>query len=131
MNTQYPDDYADIIDPPHHVSKKHPQMPLIDRAAQFSPFAALSGYGESVEETARYVEEKLTLDESKIEQIDAVLQKLNPGDTVTVIYFLPDRKKLGGSYETITGTVKKIDKQNGQLVLEEKAIPFENIFAFE
>ena len=131
MNTQYPDDYADIIDHPHHVSKKHPQMPLIDRAAQFSPFAALSGYGESVEETARYVEEKLTLDESKIEQIDAVLQKLNPGDTVTVEYFLPDRKKLGGSYETITGTVKKIDKLNGQLALKELIIPFEDIIALK
>ena len=61
--------YDDIINLPHHVSKRHPQMPLLNRAAQFAPFAALTGYQESIEETARLVEEKIELEEIEVEKI--------------------------------------------------------------
>ena len=106
--------YADIIDLPHHVSKKHPQMPMEKRAAQFSPFAAVSGHDEAIYETARLTDEQLELSEDEIALIDEMLQRLQEHikeqPEVTVTYFQPDEKKNGGAYVTVTGSAKKVDK---------------------
>ena len=112
--------YDDIIDLPHHVSRKHPQMPLLDRAAQFAPFAALTGHEAAIKETARLTEEEIELDENSKELLDLRLQQLqehlSEQPSVTVTYFKPDEKKDGGSYETVTGKVKKVDGYTGELV---------------
>lgn len=112
--------YDDIIDLPHHVSRKHPQMPLLDRAAQFAPFAALTGHEAAIKETARLTEEEIELDENSKELLDFRLQQLQEHISecpeVTVTYFCPDEKKSGGSYETVTGAVKKVDVYAGELV---------------
>lgn len=105
-------EYDDIIDLPHHTSKTHPQMTLYDRAAQFSPFAALRGYEAAVDETARRTEIWIPLEEDKKEELDnrlrAIMQHLGK-ESVTITFFRPDEKKEGGSYVTVRGTVKKID----------------------
>ena len=112
--------YDDMIDLPHHVSKKHPQMPLMDRAAQFAPFAALTGHESAIKETARLTEEEIELDENSKELLDLRLQELQEHlpeqPEVTVTYFCPDEKKAGGAYETVTGRVKKVDAYVGELV---------------
>ena len=106
------DNYDDIINLPHHVSDHHPHMSMSDRAAQFSPFAALTGYGDLVNETVRYTEERPTLTESEREELDAKFQQflLNspPDAQLSVTYFLPDEKKEGGSFQIGTGAVKKL-----------------------
>lgn len=112
--------YDDIIELPHHVSRKHPQMPLMDRAAQFAPFAALTGHEAAIKETARLTEEEIELDEDSKELLDLRLQELQEHlaeqPMVTVTYFCPDEKKAGGAYETVTGRVKKVDGYAGELV---------------
>lgn len=112
--------YDDIIGLPHHVSRKHPQMPLLDRAAQFAPFAALTGHEAAIKETARLTEEEIELDENSKELLDFRLQQLqehlSEHPEVTVTYFCPDEKKTGGAYETVTGVVKKVDEYAGELV---------------
>ncbi len=112
--------YDDIIDLPHHVSRKYPQMPLLDRAAQFAPFAALTGHEAAIKETARLTEEEIELDENSKELLDFRLQQLqehlSEQPEVTVTYFCPDEKKAGGVYETVTGKVKKVDGYTGELV---------------
>ncbi|MBP3544032.1 MAG: hypothetical protein J6J86_07365 [Lachnospiraceae bacterium] len=114
--------YDDIINMPHHVSKKHPQMPLADRAAQFSPFAALTGYEAAIAETARVTEERLELSENSREELNVQLQllkeRLPEKPVVEITYFVPDERKAGGSYETVTGVVKKIDEYGQRIVLE-------------
>lgn len=106
--------YDDIINLPHHKSDHHPHMTMVDRAAQFSPFAALTGYGDMVDETGRYTEEKPVLTESEREDLDLKLQMFlrdNQEDTsLTVFFFLPDNRKEGGSYQMKTGLIKSIDQ---------------------
>ena len=101
--------YDDIIDLPHHTSKKHPRMPLLDRAAQFAPFAALTGHEAAIKETARLTEEEIELDENRKELLDLRLQQLQEclaeQPMVTVTYFKPDEKKAGGAYVSVTGVV--------------------------
>ena len=113
MNPESPNPYDDIIDLPHHVSNRHPQMPMEKRAAQFSPFAAMVGHDAAIRETERLTEEKIELSEDEKAVIDGRLQMLqehiNEQPEITVTYFLPDEKKNGGAYVTVTGTVKKID----------------------
>ena len=105
--------YDDIINLPHHVSSTRPHMPMSDRAAQFSPFAALSGYGAAVKETARLTSSRIELAEdarAMLEQKLRLLADTAPDDSiVTITYFQPDTKKTGGSYVTVTGPVKKVD----------------------
>ena len=112
--------YDDIIDLPHHVSRKYPQMPLLDRAAQFAPFAALTGHEAAIKETARLTEEEIELDENRKELLDLRLQylqeHLSESPEVTVTYFKPDEKKSGGAYVTENGKVKKVDGYAGELV---------------
>ena len=113
--------YDDIIDLPHHVSATHPRMPMIDRAAQFQPFRALTGYEGAVYETARLTDEKIELTEDEKAILDVRLQKLadeiGSQPKVTLTYFQPDKKKAGGAYLTVTGQLKKIDDYEGALIL--------------
>lgn len=113
--------YNDIIHLPHHVSKTRLPMPMSDRAAQFSPFAALTGYDAAIEETGRLTEDRIILDENEIEILNAKLQSIEEqleNEPVAVItYFQPDKKKSGGTYVTTTGVVKKIDSYEQVIVL--------------
>ena len=118
--------YDDILHMPHHVSTKHPRMDAIDRAAQFSPFAALTGYDAAIEETARLTEEKVELDEDRLEFLNNKLSELMEGDLakkkVSITYFVPDEKKKGGKYVTVSGNIKKLDKNSRQLILDDDTI---------
>ena len=124
-------EYEDIIGLPHHVSTVHPQMSIYDRAAQFSPFAALTGHEAAIQETARLTEEQAELNEDKKEELNSevfekLLQKLQElmahaeeHPTVTVTYFKPDDRKEGGKYETVTGTFRKIRDYDKMFILED------------
>ena len=132
MKSDNPNPYADIIDLPHHVSKRHPQMPMEKRAAQFSPFAAMVGHDAAIRETARLTEEKLELSEDEKAVIDGKLQMIQAHikeqPEVTVTYFQPDEKKNGGAYVTVTGNAKRIDIFERVLFMNDgNAIPFDNI----
>ncbi len=115
--------YDDLLDLPHHVSVVHPHMSLYDRAAQFAPFKALTGYEDDVEETARLTDDRIELDEERIAYLDARLQLLEEhlaeAPTVSITYFVPDARKDGGSYETVSGIVKKIDTVRRVIVLRD------------
>lgn len=105
--------YDDIIDLPHHVSETHPPMSRADRAAQFSPFAALTGYDAAVRETARVTERRIELDEGVKAELNArlncILEHLPEHPQVSITYFVPDEKKSGGTYRTVTGAIRKLD----------------------
>ena len=124
--------YDDIIDLPHHISKKHPQMSLEARAAQFAPFAALTGYDDAVKETARLTNERIDLDEEAKMMLDAKLQvireQLSEKPLVTITYFVPDARKDGGKYITTAGNVKKIDDYKHLIILDNGVeIPIDEI----
>ena len=124
--------YDDIINLPHHVSKKHPQMSLHDRAAQFSPFAALTGHKAAINETARLTDEKQILSEDVIaklnEQLNLIKENICTNPIVTITYFVPDDRKSGGAYISNTGVVKKINEYNHTVILTDKTvIPIEQI----
>ena len=107
------EDYSDIINLPHHVSRNHPQMPMMARAAQFAPFAALTGYDAVIHETARQTDRQMELEEYYNERLNRKFAELMANHDnhpeITISYFLPDDRKAGGSYTTASGTVKKID----------------------
>ena len=115
--------YEDIIHLPHHVSTVHPHMPVSDRAAQFAPFAALTGYGDVIKETARQTDAKPELSEDEKEILDykILLACGLPGEKpgVVITYFVPDEKKSGGAYHTAGGRIRRINSDAGQLVLED------------
>jgi len=126
----------DIINLPHHVSTKHPQMSLQDRAAQFSPFAALTGYEAAVKETARLTDRRIELDEGEKEKINLQLQQIREnlaeGPEATLVYFVPDPRKEGGSYVTVTGRVLSIDEYKREILLQDgQIVPIEELFAVE
>ena len=124
--------YDDIINLPHHVSTKHPQMSMLERAAQFSPFAALTGYEEAVDETARLTDHKIELSEDRITAINEALAGLKPDDAVKVVYFMKDTRKDGGAYLASDGTVRIVDAYAGILMLADgTVIPFNDIFSIE
>ena len=128
--------YDDIISLPHPVSKTHPPMPRAERAAQFSSFAALTGYEEIVAESARLTETRAELDRDALEALDGALRALaaeiETRPEAELRYFVPDEKKAGGRYETLRGRVKKIDEQASLLLLEDgKKIPLGNIVSIE
>lgn len=129
-----PGKYDDIINCPHHVSEKRAPMPIANRAAQFSPFAALTGYDAAIEETGRLTEGWIDLDESSVEALNEKLlrirQAMNAGPEITVVYFRPDERKSGGAYISVTGVVKKLDSVDQSLLMEDGTlIFFENIYA--
>ena len=124
--------YDDIINLPHHISKKHPQMTLEARAAQFAPFAALTGYDDEVKETARLTNRRIELDDEAKSILDnkiqIVLEQISQRPTVSITYFIPDTRKAGGEYVTITGIIKKVDSYNQVIVLENRTeIPINDI----
>lgn len=104
------DKYADIIRLPHHVSRNYPQMSMADRAAQFSPFAALTGHNAAIAEAARLTDERSILDESVKQEISDLLQlaATDSNLVLNIVYFVPDSRKAGGSYVEITGRIKKL-----------------------
>ena len=109
--------YDDIIDLPHPTSERHPRMPMANRAAQFSPFAALTGYEAAVKETARLTDSKAELTEEEKVVLDAKLQLLVPGMEASFVYFQQDNKKEGGTYLTAAGMVKRIDSCAREVIL--------------
>lgn len=113
--------YDDMLYLPHPTSPTRPRMSIIDRAAQFSPFAALTGYDDAVKETARLTERKIELDEYEKMALDGQLQRirahLSEQPQVTITYFQADERKDGGAYQTITGNVKKVDEYKRKIVL--------------
>lgn len=115
--------YDDIIELPHHVSRVHPQMSMEERAAQFSPFAALTGYGAVIQEMARLTVPRLELSESSQEEIkrklDDLAEHLNERKKTAVTYYRPDQKKAGGAYVTASGIVRRIDHAAGVLQMED------------
>lgn len=115
--------YDDIINMPHHVSRVHPQMDIMERAAQFSPFKALDGYGAAIEETARQTDSRIELDEYSREELDekllTVRERILERPAVSVTYFVPDEKKEGGAYITVNGKVKKIREFERVIELED------------
>lgn len=117
--------YDDIIDLPHHVSARHPQMSLYNRAAQFAPFAALSGHDAAIEETARLTEEQRELTQGEREvlsrKLNCLLQR-NDSPAVEITYFRHDQRKSGGRYCTVTGTIKKVDDIGGKLLLTDGTV---------
>jgi len=128
--------YADIINMPHHVSKKHKQMSLYERSAQFAPFAALTGHEAAINETGRLTEEKIELDEEEKELLDRklniIIEKIENKPTIKFTYFIPDLKKKGGKYTSIIGIIKKVDLYNKKIILEDKKeILLENIIDVE
>ena len=125
--------YDDIIHLPHPTSARHPRMPMIDRAAQFSPFQALTGYGAAIQETARLTGEKVELTEDEKAVLDEKLRLLaDTGNEAAFTYFQPDGKKSGGSYITALGAIKKLDPLEGRLVLSDGiAISIDDILEIE
>ena len=130
------DQYDDIINLPHHVSKTRPQMSMLDRAAQFSPFAALTGYDAAIKETGRLTDEKVKLCEEEKEALDRkqqiLLEKLADHPALTVIFFVPDEKKSGGAYVTKRGKLKKIDEFERLMQLADGTkIPLDDVAEIE
>lgn len=126
------DTYEDIIHLPHHVSAVHPQMTISDRAAQFSPFAALTGYGSAIRETERLTDRRTELDESEKEILNEMLLllagRLKEHPVITVTYFVPDERKDGGSYVTVSGNVRKLDEVDRAILLDGgRRVPVEDI----
>ncbi len=128
--------YDDIMNLPHHVSTKHPQMSALDRAAQFSPFAALTGHDAAIRETARLTDTKPELNEDKKEELNECLQMLRMQSAlkpeVEITYFVPDAKKEGGSYLSVRGNVKKFDAFGHKIIMENGiVIPINDICEIE
>lgn len=111
--------YEDIVDLPHHVSRVHPQMPAEKRAAQFAPFAALTGYDDAVAETARLTDDRIEMDEGALEALDWKIREAASGHyEIDITFFVPDDKKAGGSYQTVRGRIRRIER--GEIELEDR-----------
>ena len=120
------EDYSDIINLPHHVSHNHPQMPMEARAAQFAPFAALTGYDAVIHETARQTDKQVELEEYDNERLNRIfselMDSLEEHPVVTVSYFKPDEHKAGGAYMTVSGKLKKIDTYEQIMKMEDGTV---------
>lgn len=128
--------YEDIINLPPHISKKHPQPTMMDRAARFAPFAAITGYEEMVLEEARITEERIDLDEGTLsilnEKLNMIQEFIDEEPEIKITYFEPDKKKSGGAYIDITGTVKRIDEYECLVIMTDgKKIRIEDIYSLE
>ena len=128
--------YEDIVNLPPHISKKHPQPTMMDRAARFAPFAAITGYEEMVLEEARVTEERIDLDEGTLsllnEKLNMIQEFLDEEPEVSITYFEPDKKKAGGAYVSITGVVKRIDEYEHLVIMTDgKKIRIDDIFGLE
>lgn len=124
--------YDDIINLPRHESKRHLPLSMEQRAAQFAPYSALSGYGDEIKETSRITENKIELSDDEKSKINNILQQIikeiSNKPKVTITYFIPDMKKNGGKYNTQVGNIKKVDKFKQIIILEDKTeIPIQDI----
>ena len=124
--------YDDIIDLPHPELKRHSRMPVSERAAQFKPFAALTGYNAVIEEAARYTDEEVFLDESEKARINKKLRIISRNEgkhpEIIITFFTPDPPKPGGSLQTVRDKVKKIDTYKNKLILMDgREIKFDSI----
>lgn len=129
-------EYEDMIYLPHHTSSKHPPMSMLDRAAQFSPFAALTGFDAAIAETGRLTDQRTELEDygkSLLDQKQQFLAELSgTHPLVSVTYFVPDARKSGGSYVQKTGHLKKIDPYGRLLILTDSTrIPLDDITDIE
>ena len=119
-------EYDDIIDLPHHQSTKHKHMSNYQRAAQFAPFAALTGYDAAIDETARLTDKKLELSYEQQdylnEQIQLLTERLSEQPQVEITYFVPDERKSGGEYVTVTGNVRRVDDYHREIVFFDNMI---------
>ncbi len=126
--------YDDIINLPHHVSKKHPPMSLLNRAAQFSPFAALTGHSEAIQETARLTDSFIELGEDRKRQLDEQIQRIRENleqePEIEAVYFQPDDKKDGGAYVTVCGRVKRISEYERRIIFTDgTSLPIDYLFS--
>lgn len=124
--------YADIIHLPHHVSQNHPQMPMLDRAAQFAPFAALTGYDDSIAEAGRLTTERRELSEQEQNELnrrfDFLISRLKSSSEVDIVHFIPDERKSGGEYQSVTGSIKTISLPERMITLNSgQVIHFDDI----
>jgi len=128
--------YDDILNLPHHVSSTRPHMSMHDRAAQFSPFAALTGYDDTVRETTRLTDEKQELTADRINDLNQKIAFLNEHaeerPQITVEYFIPDGKKSGGKYVILSGEFRRVDEYNHNMVFTSgEEIPLNDIFEID
>ena len=128
--------YDEIMGLPHHVSKTRPQMPMSDRAAQFAPFAALTGYDAAIKETGRLTDERIELDVEALSALDMkyqlLMEALDEAPEVTITYFQPDERKAGGKYVSAVGAVKKIDDFERRITMQDGAkIPMDDVLSIE
>lgn len=128
--------YEDIIDLPHHVSKKHPQPSIEDRAARFAPFAAITGYEEMVLEEAHITNERAELDECALAQLNEKLNMINEfiykHPKVKITYFEEDKKKSGGRYVTVKDVVRQIDEYERIVIMNDaRKIRIDDIYGIE
>lgn len=128
--------YDDIIDLPHHVSDTRPRMSRLDRAAQFSPFAALTGYGAAIKETARLTDERVELGEYELMELNAgihmLMERIEEHPQVEITYFKPDERKDGGAYLTVKSRAKKLNEYERFILLEDgMQIPLNDIYKIE
>lgn len=128
--------YDEIMGLPHHISKTRPQMPMSDRAAQFAPFAALTGYDAAIKETGRLTDERIELDVEALSALDMkyqlLMEALDEAPEVTITYFQPDERKAGGKYLTATGAVKKVDDFERRITMQDGTkIPMDDILSID
>ena len=128
--------YDEIMGLPHHVSKTRPQMPMSDRAAQFAPFAALTGYDSAIKETGRLTDESIELDEGALTALNMryqlLMDALDEAPEVTITYFQPDERKAGGKYVSAVGTVKKIDDFERRITMRDGTrIPMDDVLSID
>lgn len=128
--------YDEIINLPHHVSPTRPQMSMSDRAAQFAPFAALTGYDSAIKETGRLTNERIELDEEALTALDRkyqlLMEALDEAPEVTITYFQPDERKAGGKYISATGAVKKVDDFERRITMRDGAkIPMDDVLSID
>ena len=136
MNKQSKWPYEDIVNLPHHVSPTRPQMSRADRAAQFSSFAALTGHDAAVQETARRTASRIDTAEDQRYELDLkqqlLAQVLPSQPEVTVTYFVPDTRKVGGAYVSVSGRLKRIDSRRRVLLLDNGTeIPMDDVLELE
>ena len=128
--------YDEIINLPHHVSKTRPRMPMSDRASQFAPFAALTGYDSAIKETGRLTDERIELDVEALSALDMkyqlLMEALDEAPEVTITYFQPDERKAGGKYVSATGAVKKVDDFERQITMQDGTrIPMDDVLSID
>lgn len=128
--------YDEIMGLPHHVSKTRPQMPMSDRAAQFAPFAAITGYDAAIKETGRLTDERIELDVEALSALDMkyqlLMEALDEAPEVTITYFQPDERKAGGKYVSAVGTVKKIDDFERRITMRDGTrIPMDDVLSID